>query len=491
MPNVDSPEAAPSPEPSRTSEPGGYRELITLSLPLILSASFWTVQIFIDRIFIAGVGSEALTATMPAIGYFWVPLALLNNTALYATVFVAQYAGAKRPGRIGPVIWQALYFSVIGGLLFPTLIPAVDYIISQTDHGDHVKQLESSYFSTLALAVLPMLIVGSVNSFFAGRGDSWTVLLINGIGTAANAIVAYPLIVMQADDPAAAMRGAGYAAVFGSTVSAALGLCLLFRKKYREEFNTLTAWRFDPALFKRLLKFGLPNGVQWCIEGLAFTVFIIVMGNIGSRELAATTLTFSLNLLTFLPVMGLGQGVEVLVGRRQGEERPDLSEKTTWTGVRLATGYMVLIAVLYCTIPETLCRPFADSMDTDEWAALAPLIPVLLRFVAGYSLADGVTIIVAYALRGAGDTRFVTLVAIGLSWPVMVIPTWLAWINDWGILAAWSFATAYIALMAFVLVFRFRRGKWRTMKVIETTVAEPEPVGVIPPEQNPAKSPAA
>lgn len=485
MPNADSPEPAP------TSEPGGYRELITLSLPLILSASFWTVQIFIDRIFIAEVSSEALAATMPTIGYFWTPLALLNNTALYATVFVAQYAGAKRPGRIGPVVWQALYFSVIGGLLFPALIPAADYFISLSEHGDHVKQLESSYFSTLTLAVLPMLLVASVNSFFAGRGDSWTVLLINGVGTAANALLAYPLIVMQADDPAAAMRGAGYAAALGSAVSAALGLCLLFRRKYREEFATVSGWCFDPALFRRLLKFGLPNGAQWCIEGLAFTAFIMFVGNIGVRELAGTNLTFSLNLLTFLPVMGLGQGVEVLVGRRQGEERPDLSEKTTWTGVKLATGYMVFVAILYCVIPETLCLPFAYRMRPEEWAAVAPLIPLLLRFVAGYSLADGLNIIVAYALRGAGDTRFVTLVAIGLSWPVMVIPTWLAWINGWGVLAAWSFATAYIALMAFVLLFRFRRGKWRTMKVIETTVAEPVEGDVTPSEQTPAKSPAA
>jgi MATE family multidrug resistance protein len=491
MPNADSPESVPSPQPEQTSEPGGYRELITLSLPLILSASFWTVQIFIDRIFIARVGSEALAATMPTIGYFWTPLALLNNTALYATVFVAQYTGAKRPGRVGPVVWQALYFSVIGGLLFPTLIPVADYFISQSEHGERVMQLESSYFSTLTLAVLPMLLVASVNGFFAGRGDSWTVLLINAVGTTANAILAYPLIVLQADDPAAAMRGAGYAAALGSTVSAALGLCLLFRKRYRDEFATVAGWRFDPALFRRLLKFGLPNGVQWCIEGLAFTAFILFVGNIGVRELAATNLTFSLNLLTFLPVMGLGQGVEVLVGRRQGEERPDLSEKTTWTGAKVATAYMVFIGILYCVIPETLCLPFAYEMRPEEWAAVAPLIPVLLRFVAGYSLADGVNIVVAYALRGAGDTRFVTLVAIGLSWPVMVIPTWLAWLNGWGILAAWSFATAYIALMAGVLVFRFRRGKWRTMKVIETAVVEAEAVEVTAPEQTPAKSPAA
>jgi MATE family multidrug resistance protein len=466
------PHAERPPEPKH--EPGGYRELIALSLPLILSASFWTVQIFIDRVFISMVSSDALAATMPTVGYFWTTFILLNSTVLYATVFVAQYTGAKRPQRIGPVVWQAFYFSLITGLLFPLLSPAADYFIGLSSHTPAVKALESAYFTALTFAALPMLLVSAVNSFFAGRGDSWTVLLINAVGMVTNAAIAYPMIVMQKHDPVAAMYGAGYAAALGSAVSALLGLALYFRPKYRHEFATLSGWRFDGSLFRRMMRFGLPNGVQWCIEGLAFTAFIIIVGNLGTNELAGTNLTFSLNLLAFLPVMGLGQGVEVLVGQRQGEGRPDLSAKTTWSGVRLATGYMVLVAALYCLIPGVMTIPFAHGMEPHEWAAVAPLIPFLLRFVAAYSLADGMNVILAFALRGAGDVRFVTIVSIALAWPVMVVPTWLASHYGWGIGVAWSSATAYVLSMALVFVYRFRQGKWRTMKVIEAAVAKPE-----------------
>ncbi len=477
--------------------PGGFRELIALSLPLVLSASFWTLQIFIDRVFISMVNSDALAATMPTVGYFWTPFALFNSTALYATVFVAQYAGAGRPHRIGPVVWQALYFSLAAGLLFPLLSPLADLFIGLSAHGPRVKELESVYFAALSLTALPMLIVSSVNSFFAGRGHSWTVLLINAVGMVTNAALAYPLIVMQKDDPAAAMRGAGYAAALGSATSAVLGLCLLFRRKHRAEFAVASGWRFDPALFGRLMKFGLPNGLQWSIEGLAFTTFILFVGNIGDRELAGTNLTFSLNLLAFLPVFGLAQGVEVLVGRRQGEGRPELSEKTTWAGVKLATGYMAVVSALYCLIPGVLTLPFARGMEPHEWAAVAPLIPVLLRFVAAYSLADGMNVILAFALRGAGDTRFVTVVSIALAWPVMVFPTWLAWQYGWGLEVAWGSATAYIASMAGVFVLRFRQGKWRTMKVIEAAPADPDGGPAEAPgtdgtaDPDPAKQPAA
>ncbi len=453
--------------------PGGYRELIALSAPLVLSSSFATVQIFIDRIFISRVGTEAAAAAMPAVAYFWTPFALLYFTVMYATVFVAQYAGAGRPRRIGPVVWQAGYFSLAAGLVFPLLIPLVGLLIATTDHDPRVKELEAAYFGSLSFAALPMLLVAVATGFFAGRGKSWTVLLVNSVGSLANAGFAYLLIARQAHDPVRAMAGAGYALTLGSWVAAVFGLGLLARHRYRAEFATLSGWRFDPALFGRFLKYGLPNGLQWMIEGLAFTAFILIVGNMGAEVAAATTLALSLNMLTFLPVMGLGQGVEVLVGRRQGEKRPDLSARTTWTGVKLATAWMAFVAVLYCTVPGWLAQPFAAEMPAEEWARVGALVTVLLRFVAAYSLADGVNIILAYALRGAGDTRFVVLVAVVLSWPLMVIPTWLVWRLGYGVEPAWAAATVYLAVTAGVYVVRFLGGRWRTMTIIEAAVAEP------------------
>jgi MATE family multidrug resistance protein len=453
-------------EPERHA-PGGYRELIALSLPLVLSSSFVTIQVFIDRIFISGVGKFATAAAMPAVGYFWTPFALLYFTVMYATVFVAQYGGAKRPHRIGPVVWQAIYFSLIAGLLYPLLIPIVDLFIADTGHAPELQALEGQYFRGLCFAALPMLLVGAATGFFAGRGQSWTVLLINGVGSAVNAACAYPLIALQADDPAAAMFGAGLAAAIGSATAAAFGLALVFRKKFRDEFATLSGWRFDRDLFGRLLKFGLPNGLQWMIEGLAFTAFILIVAKLGPDVAAAMTLTFSLNMLTFLPVMGLGQGVEVLVGKRQGEKNPDLSAKTTWTGAKVAVGYMMIVAAVYALLPEFLSRPFAAEMKPEEWAAVAPLVPMMLRFVAAYSVTDGLNIILAYALRGAGDTRFVVIVAIALSWPLMVVPTYLVYHFGLGVEWAWAAATLYLAVTAGVYVWRFLGGAWRTMTVIE------------------------
>jgi len=462
--------STPPLDPGPQSLPEAARELLQLAFPFILSASFTTIQVFIDRIFISAVSPDAVAAAMPTIGYFWTPMALFQFTVLYVTVFVAQYTGAGRPSRVGPVVWQGLYFALIAGLIFPLFIPFVDAIIGWTDHDPAVKVLESAYFHGLSLSALPMLLVAAVSAFFAGRQQSWTVLAINGLGAAVNAACAVPLILWNRENPEAAMFGAGLAAAIGSTVSAVLGLVLFFRPKFRAIYGTVSGWRFDGVLFRRLMYYGLPNGAQFCMEGLAFTIFILLIGNLGRAELAASTLTFSLNLLTFLPVMGLGQGVEVLVGRRQGESRPDLSARTTHAGALLATLYMIVLAILYFTVPNVMIAPFKAEMKPEDWAAVGPLIPILLRFVAGYSLADGANIIYAYALRGAGDTRYVTFLAIVLSWPIMVIPTYFCWKYGWGLQAAWAFATAYVVILAIAFWLRFLGGRWRTMRVIEAAI---------------------
>jgi multidrug resistance protein, MATE family len=449
---------------------GGYAELLKLAIPFILSSSFTTLQMFIDRVFVAELGKDATAACMPTLGCFWTPLALFQFTIMYVTVFVAQYSGAKRPERVGPIVWQGIWLGLGLGLIFPIVIPAVDLISEASRHAPAVAHLERVYIRGLAWAGLPMIVVAAFNGFFAGRQKSWTVLLINATGALFSVLFAIPLVLWRKHDIDAAMFNAGLAIALGSGMSVLMGALLTLQPRYDAEFNILRGWRPDLKLLRRLCYFGFPNGAQFCIEGLAFTAFIFVIGRMGVTELAATSITFALNLLTILPVMGLAQGVEVLVGQRQGEERPDVAAMTAHRGAIIGTAYMIGVAVLYCTIPHTLVLPFSLDAGNADWSEVSLLIPILLRFVAAYSLADGANMVYAFALRGAGDTRFVSLLAIGLSWPIMVIPTYLALLYGWGLLAAWGFATAYVVSLAIAFALRFRSGVWRTMKVIEPTV---------------------
>jgi MATE family multidrug resistance protein len=442
--------------------------LLRLALPLILSSSFLTLQITIDRILLSHYDPNAVAAAMPAVMLFWTPFILLQSTASYATTFVAQYLGAGRKQRVGPAVWQAIYFSVPAGLAFLLLVPLAPVLFDLGDHDPAIREMEVTFFRCLCFAALPHLLTASFNSFFAGRGESWMVLLIDATGLTVTAVLDYLWIFGYAGFPAWGIAGAGWATVTGNTVSALLGLGLMLRRRYRTEFATLSGWSFDGALFRRLLRFGLPNGLLWALDGVAFTLFIFLVGRLGRPEAAATSIAFTINAVAIIPMFGLCQAISVLVGQRLGQNRADLAERTTWTGFRLTWLYMAMIALLYIVIPEGFVLLFRSEANVQEWESVAQLVPVLLRFVAVYSLFDSMNLVFSFALRGAGDTRYVTKMALALSWPLMVVPTWATWRFHWGLYPAWTFASAYIIALALVFLLRFRRGKWKSMRVIET-----------------------
>src|SRR5262249_10866656 len=183
------------------------------------------------------------------------------------------------------------------------------------------------------------------------------------------------------------------------------------------------------------------------VDVLAFPVFVLLGGRLGPGELAATSITFTLNMVAVLPMVGTGQAVEVLVGQRLGEDRPDVAERTTWAGCRLGLLFTAVVALAYVLAPDLLARPFRDTADGAGWEEVRALVPVLLRFVACYCLFDTLNLVFSFALRGAGDTRFVNRVALSLAWPVMVLPTWAAWQYRWGLYWCWAFASLYIVLL--------------------------------------------
>jgi MATE family multidrug resistance protein len=334
-------------------------------------------------------------------------------------------------------------------------------------HAPEIQAMEVTYFHCLCFCALPMLITAACNSFFAGRGESRVVLLVDACGTLVNVVLGYCLIFGALGLPSLGVAGAGWALVCGSSVAAAVSFGLMMRHKYRDEFATFSGWRFEFGLFKRMMRFGVPAGLQWMCDGLAFTVFIAVVGMLGATALTSSSITHRINMLAFLPMIGLGQAVAVLVGQRLGQNRPDLAERSAKTGLKVAAGYMSLVALFYVLTPSVFLAPFQNGEASAAWTETAAVVRILLWFVAVYSLFNSIEVVYTFALRGAGDTVFVTWVSILLAWPLMVFPTWLAWKFGWGLYWAWGFASAYIIAIAFVFMLRFRGGKWKSMRVIE------------------------
>ena len=447
---------------------GGYREFLLLALPLILSTASWSVQHFVDRVFLTWYSTEALAAALPAGMASFAFLSLFMGTAHYANTFVAQYTGARRPERVGPAVWQGIYLAVGSGLL--ALIPAAlaTPLFDLIGHDPVIRQEETEYFRILCYGTGPQVMSTAVSCFFSGRGQTWIVLMVNVISISLNIVIDYGLIFGHWGLPEMGIQGAAWATDIALVCSALLFLSLFLQRKYRTKFATLRGWKPDLALFRRLLRFGGPNGLNFMLDILAFTLFILLVGKIGTIELAATNLAFNINSLAFMPLIGCGIAISTMVGQRLGRDAPEEAEYCTWTGFHFAVLYMSSMALGYLFFPELFLAPFGLRSQDADFIAARDIATSLLRIVAIYCFFDSFYMVFTAALKGAGDTRFIMWLSVSLAWAIMVIPSFVALkYFDAGIYLLWSFICTYIITMGILFYLRFRTGKWKSMRVIE------------------------
>src|SRR5690606_5705678 len=111
--------------------------------------------------------------------------------------------------------------------------------------------------------------------------------------------------------------GAARASVSASFVGFGVLAWLGLRVQARERIAALFTLRRRELL--RVLRFGLPNGVNWFLEFVAFVLFInVVIGHLGTTTLAAFNVVMQLNSLAFMPAIGVASGGAILVGEAIG-----------------------------------------------------------------------------------------------------------------------------------------------------------------------------
>lgn len=453
---------------SRWNRPAGYKEVLRVAGPLVLSSASLSLQHFVDRMFLCWYSPETMAAAMPAGFLSFTLISFFLGTSSYANTFVAQYTGAERPKRVGPSVWQAIHFSLATGLLLPCLIPLAPGFFAWAGHAPSVQALENTYFRILLMGAIFPIYCNALSSFFTGLGRTWPVMWVNIGITAINLILDYALIFGHWGLPRMGIAGAAWATNIANASGAVAFTLLLFTRKNEADYAIRTGWRVDRDLFRRLMRYGTPNGLQFMLDMTAFTFFIFLVGRIGTSELAATNVAFQINTVAFLPMIGFGIATATLVGQYLGSERPALAARATWSAFHLTFAYMSVISILYVSIPALFIDPFAARVDAGDFAEVRRMATLMLYFVAAYSVFDTMNIIFASALKGAGDTRFVMIWSVVLGWSIMVLPTW--WLCDrgsGGVFTAWTLMSLFVVVLGFFFLVRFLRGKWRTMRVIE------------------------
>ncbi len=473
-----------SPAP-KTDRAGTLAELLSVAIPLIISSGSTAMMYVVDRIFLSWDSTEAMAAALPAGVLHWNLASLALGTIAYGNAFVGQYEGAGQHRRVGPVIWQGVYFSFVAAALMLMMLPFAPQVFVWFGHGAAIQDLELRCYRILCCGTLPLLLDTALSCFFSGRGQTRTVMIINVLGTLVNVALDYVLIFGKLGFPRLGIEGAALATVIAFTSITLMYVGTMIATQYRgSPYQLWSGRRFDRELFGRLLRFGLPTGFQQFLDVACWTMFIQLVGRLGADELSATSLIFNLNGLAFIPLLGLGTAVTVLTGHRIGEGRPRLAARTTWLAFGVAELYVALFCYVYLFQPELILQPYG----LEQRESLRELVVQLLKFVAVYSFFDAMVVVFSSAIRGAGDTRFAMIFSFTMGLVLLVLPTaWAVNYSTDGFRLAWYAVTALIVVLGVGFWARFQQGRWMSMRIIEHTAPE---LG-LPPGGAPADEPVA
>lgn len=444
-----------------------YRRILHVSMPLVASLGATTVMEFTDRLFLAHYSLDAIAAATPAGIMALLAMTIFLGTTGYVSVFVAQYTGQARPEMVGRAVWQGVYVAALGAAVLAFLAGFADEIFAHSGHPAGVVALEAVYFRTLCLGSGVHLAGAALAGFFTGLGRTRVVMLANAAGMLVNIPLDYCMINGIGPFPEMGIFGAGLATVVSWGVVTAL-LWVAIRRPENAGFRLRRDWGLRPDLLLRLMRYGLPSGMEFFLDILAFTVFIWVVGRLGTMELAATNIALNINALAFMPMVGFAMGTSTLVGQAMGAGKPDEVTAVVRASLLLTFAYLGLLSVFFLAAPEAIISLFQPrDMDAAAFDTVTETGRVLLMIVVAYLFFDGVSFIVYGALKGAGDTFFVMTSRLALVAGVMILPLLAGMRLGFGLLYFWGVSCTFLVSLSLLGWWRYRRGAWREMLVVE------------------------
>jgi len=440
------------------------RRLLRIGLPMMVSHASESVMLFVDRLFLSRVGKVHLAAAMTGGVVTFNVAMLFGGITGYVNAIVAQYHGANQDDQCANATVQTIYLSFFALpilVLVAILIPGFFRLMG---HDAAQLPLETTYARWLISGSVLMLMRNGLTGFFVGIGRTRVVMVANISAMLVNLPLNYVLIFGKLGFPALGMIGAAIGTIGGSLTAFTILLSVYLSRRVHAQYGTRSVWKFDGRMFLRLIRFGFPAGLEMFLTVLAFNIFVQLMHSYGPDVAAATTIAFNWDLVSFIPMLGLGAATTSLVGQHVGASDPEGGRRMTLLGVRVALVYAATLAVLYFTAARPLVTLFAAGFGAA--GPTADLARQMLRLVGLYTVADSAQLVFSGALRGAGDTRWVMRASVTLHWIFAAVSVTMIRFLSVAPFTMWLVLIGFVLSLSITMLLRFRGGKWMSMKVI-------------------------
>jgi len=447
-----------------------FKELLRLSLPMVVSQGAFAVMVFTDRWFMSQLDAVHIAATLGGGVASFFCISLFVGVISYANALVAQYFGAGQFEKCPRVVSQGALMALMSLPVLGLLTYFVGDLFSAMGHDPRQVELERVYFYILMSGCFFTLLKICIASYFAGIGRTKVVMVCDVAGMLLNVPLSYVLIFGKLGLPQMGITGAALGTVVSSLFALLLFISFYFGRQHREYFSVFSSFHFDNKILRRYLRLGIPSGLELFMNIATFNLFLLMFQSYGVAQGAAMAIVFNWDMLSFVPMIGLNIGVTSLIGRFVGAYDMTRANQVIAAGFVVAIAYSGTLALLFINYRVPLVNIFATP--TGDFGEIRELASFMMIGLSTYVIADASILISGGVLRGAGDTRWLMVVSVSLHWLMLIAQYFIIMVYELGPRVSWWAFVAMILALACVYLYRLLGGVWRHPERLAKVMAD-------------------
>jgi MATE family multidrug resistance protein len=436
------------------------KTIVRLALPVVAGLSIQTLLFLFDTALIGRLpdAKEELAALGIVFYLTWAIIGFFSSISTGTQVLTSRHVGDEDCKACSSVLSTSLIAAAGLGFVVSVAVTIFAHDIAgylTADTG--VADAGAGYLFYRFLGIPFYLVAVVFRGFFFGTGKTRVFMVAAIAAILLNMILDYVFIFGAFEIQGMALAGAGLGASIAAAVEVLVYLFVIGFGRYRAQFGISWNLRFDKIVGRSLLNIAVPVSFQSVLTIGGILLYVAIIGVLGTVQQAASQLVLSALLLSYLPSSAFGITAQTLVGRRLGEN--DILHARQWgfETSRTAVGYTTMLGLVFMIMPGTVL-----SMLTGNGPILDAAVPVL-RIAGLGQIFFGIGLVLANGLLAAGESFFVMVTDVSLTWLVLVPVGYLTGIIlKLGLVAVWTAMPLYAGLYALVIFIKFRFGPWKT-----------------------------
>ena len=389
--------------PRSMTEGSVSRHLILFALPLFAGSLLQQAYNMVDTWV---VGNYVSDAALAAVGVGWPVMfmftSLFMGMATGGTVVISQFYGAGQLERVRDVIdtlYTALLCAIVPLSILAVLL--VDPLCTVLRVDPSCRAEARTYLIIVSAGLIGSVGYNANAGILQGLGDSRSSLRFLLVAAIVN-VAGDLLLVLRLH---MGVAGVAYATVLAQLISWLFGIFYINRHYPGLAIHPLS-FRFDRALFGKIMKIGLPAGIQMATISLGSLVVMARINSYGEAYTAAYNVGNKLDNMAWLPIQSICTAATAFVGQNVGAQRYDRVKKGIGTALALCLCWCALIIAVLLPLRAQAVALFTDTPETVAAGAryLRCILPFYPFLASMFCLNN--------AMRGAGDSLFPMLCVI-------------------------------------------------------------------------------